>query len=266
MNGFGALRPSLERQEGRPAKGKQRLAAELARQSSRSAAGSSGRADGPVRRSPRAMPRTRPNPRARPCRRARLCECRRVRRPARPPRAKLRRVEQGRFSEWRRTQSRPRILSRGWSQAQAKRRLWLYPHVSHIGLYTNHLAPGSRVAQKLKCAPTRAKAAQRRRLSLDAAYSEVGDGVFRASDLTRGPWHPDHQHAGPPSALICRAIERVAAKEGLTHLATADRQSLEARAHRRLPVEVAPDYVGRNAGHFSGGLTAQARTSRVSRR
>src|SRR5258708_22229030 len=33
MNGFGALRPSLERQEGRAAKGKQRLAAELARQS-----------------------------------------------------------------------------------------------------------------------------------------------------------------------------------------------------------------------------------------
>jgi hypothetical protein len=54
---------------------------------------------------------------------------------------------------------------------------------------------------------------------LDAAYSEVTQGVFLASDLTRGPWHPDHQHAGPPSALICRAIERAATEDGLTHLA-----------------------------------------------
>ena len=34
-----------------------------------------------------------------------------------------------------------------------------------------------------------------------------GDGVFRATELTRGPWDGASQHAGPPSALIARAIE-----------------------------------------------------------
>ena len=36
-----------------------------------------------------------------------------------------------------------------------------------------------------------------------------GDGdVFEPSELTRGPWDPDAQHAGPPAALLGRAIER----------------------------------------------------------
>jgi hypothetical protein len=39
-----------------------------------------------------------------------------------------------------------------------------------------------------------------------AFYVTDGDG-FRATELTRGPWDPGHQHAGPPSALIGRAIE-----------------------------------------------------------
>ena len=96
-----------------------------------------------------------------------------------------------------------------------------------------------------------------RRLSLDAAYSEVSDGVFRAGKLTRGPWHPDHQHAGPPSALICRAIERVAAKDGLTHLGRLTVNLLRPAPIGECRVEVAADYTGRNAGHFSGRLTAQ---------
>jgi hypothetical protein len=32
-------------------------------------------------------------------------------------------------------------------------------------------------------------------------------GRYRASELTRGPWDGAHQHAGPPGALIGRAIE-----------------------------------------------------------
>ena len=36
-----------------------------------------------------------------------------------------------------------------------------------------------------------------------------GDGdVFEPTELTRGPWDPDSQHAGPPAALLARAIER----------------------------------------------------------
>jgi hypothetical protein len=54
--------------------------------------------------------------------------------------------------------------------------------------------------------------------AMTAAYAGAVDGAFHASELTRGPWHPAHQHAGPPSALVCRAIEAAAAPHGLTHL------------------------------------------------
>jgi Thioesterase-like superfamily len=80
---------------------------------------------------------------------------------------------------------------------------------------------------------------------------------FAPGKLTRGPWHPDHQHAGPPSALICRAIERVAAKDGLTHLGRLTVNLLRPAPIGECRVAVAADYIGRNAGHFSGRLTAE---------
>ncbi len=42
----------------------------------------------------------------------------------------------------------------------------------------------------------------------DAFYVPDGDRL-RATELTRGPWDPGSQHAGPPSALIGRQIERL---------------------------------------------------------
>jgi hypothetical protein len=47
----------------------------------------------------------------------------------------------------------------------------------------------------------------------EAFYEIAGDG-FVATELTRGPWDPGAQHAGPPSALLGRAIERVDGGEG----------------------------------------------------
>ncbi len=47
----------------------------------------------------------------------------------------------------------------------------------------------------------------------DAFYEKDGDG-FVATELTRGPWDPGAQHAGPPSALIGREIERVGGGDG----------------------------------------------------
>ena len=91
---------------------------------------------------------------------------------------------------------------------------------------------------------------------MDAAYVELGEGVFRASPLTVGPWNPEHQHAGPPSALICRAVERAAAGEGLTHLGRLTVNLLRPAPIGECRIETAADYVGRNAGHFSGRLTA----------
>jgi hypothetical protein len=46
-----------------------------------------------------------------------------------------------------------------------------------------------------------------------AFYTLEGD-IATPSELTRGPWDPDAQHAGPPSALLARALERWEPREG----------------------------------------------------
>ncbi|HSS05298.1 MAG TPA: thioesterase family protein [Solirubrobacterales bacterium] len=46
------------------------------------------------------------------------------------------------------------------------------------------------------------------------AFFEADGDAYRATELTRGPWDPGAQHAGPPSALLGRAIERVGGGEG----------------------------------------------------
>jgi hypothetical protein len=45
-------------------------------------------------------------------------------------------------------------------------------------------------------------------LDLDAFFVAEGDRYI-PSDLTRGPWDPDAQHAGPPAALIGREVARL---------------------------------------------------------
>jgi acyl-Coa thioesterase superfamily protein/acyl-CoA thioesterase superfamily protein len=42
----------------------------------------------------------------------------------------------------------------------------------------------------------------------DAFYEPDGDR-FRPTELTRGPWDPEAQHAGPPAALLGREVERL---------------------------------------------------------
>jgi hypothetical protein len=89
-----------------------------------------------------------------------------------------------------------------------------------------------------------------------SAYVALDPGAFRSTALTRGPWHPDHQHAGPPIALACRSVERAAREHGLTHVSR-----LTANLYRPVPladlaIAVAADYVGRNAGHFSARILA----------
>jgi len=47
----------------------------------------------------------------------------------------------------------------------------------------------------------------------DAFYEPLGDGRFRSTPHTRGPWDPAFQHAGPPAALLGRALERCAPRD-----------------------------------------------------
>ena len=46
-----------------------------------------------------------------------------------------------------------------------------------------------------------------------AFFTRRGD-TFQPSELTRGPWDPDAQHAGPPAALLARALEGVGEPDG----------------------------------------------------
>ena len=89
-----------------------------------------------------------------------------------------------------------------------------------------------------------------------SAYASLPSGTFQSSSLTRGPWDHQHQHAGPPIALVCRALEHLAAQHQLTHISRITANLLRPVPIAELTVEVAADYVGRNAGHFSAKLLA----------
>lgn len=59
-------------------------------------------------------------------------------------------------------------------------------------------------------------------MAREVLYERKGD-VYHPTAYTRGPWSPDHQHAGPPSALLARALEqRSALEHGHTVRATFD--------------------------------------------
>ncbi|TAK42397.1 MAG: thioesterase family protein [Betaproteobacteria bacterium] len=87
-----------------------------------------------------------------------------------------------------------------------------------------------------------------------SAFVALAEGGYRATGLTRGPWHPEHQHAGPPIALVAGAIERVAAAMELTHIARLTANLLRPIPIAELSVAVETDYAGRNAAHFSARL------------
>ena len=91
------------------------------------------------------------------------------------------------------------------------------------------------------------------------AYIAVHGNTYRASALTRGPWHPEHQHGGPPIALVCRAVERAALEHGLTHVSRLTANLLRPVPIDQVTIEVSTDYAGRNAGHFSARLHAGAK-------
>ena len=84
----------------------------------------------------------------------------------------------------------------------------------------------------------------------------LDQNTYAATGLTRGPWHPDHQHAGPPIALVARAIERAAAAIDLTHIARLTANLLRPIPIAELAIEVQTEYAGRNVAHFSARLIA----------
>jgi hypothetical protein len=49
---------------------------------------------------------------------------------------------------------------------------------------------------------------------MDPFFAQLDEHTFASSPSTAAPWGPDRQHAGPPSALLARAIERFEPREG----------------------------------------------------
>ncbi|MGA8049584.1 MAG: thioesterase family protein [Burkholderiales bacterium] len=92
-----------------------------------------------------------------------------------------------------------------------------------------------------------------------SAYVARDAHSYESTELTRGPWDPGHQHAGPPVALAGRAIARAAAALGMNHLARLTANLVRPVPIAPLTVEVATDYAGRNVAHFSARVHAAGR-------
>ncbi|WP_020673525.1 thioesterase family protein [Amycolatopsis nigrescens] len=57
----------------------------------------------------------------------------------------------------------------------------------------------------------------------DAFYLPLGGGRFQPTEHTSGPWTPDAQHFGPPSALLVRALEELPSRtDGMLARITVD--------------------------------------------
>jgi acyl-CoA thioesterase len=92
-----------------------------------------------------------------------------------------------------------------------------------------------------------------------AAFTPLDAQVFRASALTRGPWHAQQQHAGPPIALVAHALQAAAEPHGLGHMARLTANLLRPVPIADIEVRVQEDYVGRNTGHFSAVALADGK-------
>ena len=95
--------------------------------------------------------------------------------------------------------------------------------------------------------------------ALSSAFVPLGEGRYRATRLTRGPWEPGHQHAGPPIALVARDVLRAAAPLELTHLARITANLLRPIPIAEVAIAVQTDYAGRNAAHFSASMSAEGK-------
>ncbi|WP_338748228.1 thioesterase family protein [Janibacter alittae] len=67
---------------------------------------------------------------------------------------------------------------------------------------------------------------------MDSFYRQVDEGRFESLPTTAGPWSPHAQHAGPPSALVARAME--------THEPPGQMRLADVRLDILGPIPVAP--------------------------
>jgi hypothetical protein len=89
----------------------------------------------------------------------------------------------------------------------------------------------------------------------DAFYLPDGEDRFLATELTRGPWDPRAQHAGPPAALLGRAVERLGERTDL-HTARVTFEIMRPVPIAALQVAARRLRDGRNVDLVEASLTA----------
>jgi hypothetical protein len=86
-------------------------------------------------------------------------------------------------------------------------------------------------------------------------YEPLGDGRFASTPHTRGPWDPAFQHAGPPAALLGRALERCEPRDGFV-LARLTFETLRPVPVAEVVVAARVARPGRSVELLEGELTA----------
>jgi hypothetical protein len=95
---------------------------------------------------------------------------------------------------------------------------------------------------------------------MPSAFYVSDGGRFVSSELTRGPWDPGSQHAGPPAALIARELERVPDPDGATdwQIGRITYEILRPVPIEPLAVEARVARPGRSVQHLSASLLGEA--------
>ncbi len=91
-----------------------------------------------------------------------------------------------------------------------------------------------------------------------AFFLPDGDG-FVATEATRGPWSQEHQHGGPPAALLVRAIERHPAVTPGMQVARLTVDFLRPVPIARLTCRAEPVRAGRTVQNLTATLFADDR-------
>jgi hypothetical protein len=87
-------------------------------------------------------------------------------------------------------------------------------------------------------------------------YEPLGEDRYSSTPHTRGPWDPAFQHAGPPAALLGRAVERREPREGFV-LARATFEILRALPVADVRVAARVARPGRSVELLEGELTVE---------
>jgi hypothetical protein len=90
----------------------------------------------------------------------------------------------------------------------------------------------------------------------EAFFEPLAGGRFAATPHTRGPWDPAFQHAGPPAALLGRALERCEPREGFV-LARLTYEILRPVPVAEIAVAVRVVRPGRSVELLDGELTVE---------